>query len=179
MLDAIVNATSWFVNLFSVAGQSFWGMFSGVLPMLICMMTFMSTIISYIGEHRIEKIGHFLGKYKILSYTVLPCLISICIPGVGGLVLASKFVPEDSKLGFIDAKLTMVHPSLGLFPHVNGAEVWVFMGIAAGLTTQGLDTSSFAIRAFLSALVMMPIRAYSSQFVYSLISKRNKEKAVA
>lgn len=179
MLDSIVAGSAYVMNIFTVAGQSWWNTISGQVPMLICLITFFNTIIAYVGQARLEKLGARLSKYSILSFTVLPLLISVCVPSVGGTVLAGKFLPEDQKIGYLDAKLSMVHPILGIFPHVQAPQLWVYMGIASGVMALGYDGSAFAIRALISALIMMPIRAYSTTFVYKLIKKRNSDKAAA
>ena len=176
MLNAFVTGVSWFSKLFAEAGNQLWGYITGMVPMLVCMLAFFNTIISYIGQDRIEAFGRKLCKHEFLTYTILPFIISACVPQTPGVVLAGKFVPEDQKLGFLDAKLTMVHPALGLFPHINASNYWVFAGLAAGVEALGYDSAQFAVRALLSAFIMMPIRAYSTKFVNSLIKGHNDKK---
>ena len=46
-----------------------------------------------------------------------------------------RFLPETYKPAFYDSTVSFVHPILGLFPHANPGELFVYAGIAAGITS--------------------------------------------
>jgi PTS system glucitol/sorbitol-specific IIC component len=68
------------------------------------------------------------------------------------------FLPERYKPAFYDAAVSFVHPILGLFPHANPAELFVYMGIANGIQELGLSLGALAIRYFLVGIVVIFIR---------------------
>ena len=43
------------------------------------------------------------------------------------------FLPEKHKPAFYDSAVSFVHPITGIFPHANGGELFVWLGIAAGV----------------------------------------------
>ena len=182
MFDAIYNFVMKAQGIFALGGQVFMGYINGMVPMLLMMVTFMNTIISYIGVDRFEAWGRKICKYEFLSYTILAFLGVVLMPGLPGLVLIASFLPDEQKIPFVDGQFCMSHASLGIFPQVNSAEIWVYAGFAAGIEALGYSSGPFAVRCLLSALIMMPIRAYATKYTMKIIrsyNNRKKEKAEA
>ena len=46
--------------------------------------------------------------------------------------------PRRYKPAFYDSAVSFVHPIPGIFPHANAGELFVYLGIAAGITQLGL-----------------------------------------
>jgi PTS system glucitol/sorbitol-specific IIC component len=69
-----------------------------------------------------------------------------------------RFLPEKYKPAFYDAAVSFVHPILGLFPHANPAELFVYMGIAQGIQQLGLPLGQLAIRYFIVGVIVIFIR---------------------
>ncbi|MCI2257270.1 PTS glucitol/sorbitol transporter subunit IIC, partial [Domibacillus sp. PGB-M46] len=63
-------------------------------------------------------------------------------------------------------------PITGLFPHANAAELFIYMGIAQGITTLGLSTGPLAIRFFIVGLVVMLIRGIITERITITMMKR-------
>jgi len=83
-----------------------------------------------------------------------------------------RFLPERYKPAFYDAAVSYVHPPLGLFPHVNPGEYFVWGGIAAGITTLGLPLGDLAIRYLLIGLVVILIRGCVTEWITGIMMKR-------
>lgn len=90
-----------------------------------------------------------------------------------------RFVKEKYKPAFYDTTVSFIHPVTGLFPHANPAELFVYMGIAAGLTQQGLSLGDLAVRYFLVGIVVIFIRGVITERIYSyMYNSQQKKKAV-
>ena len=70
-----MNAISWaangFMSLFQAGGETFMGWVTSIIPMVICLMTAINSIIKLIGEERVEHFakkmtGNIFGRYLIL-----------------------------------------------------------------------------------------------------------------
>ena len=59
-----------------------------------------------------------------------------------------KLLPEKSKPGYEDALGTTAHPLTSLFPHVVPSELFVWLGVAAGVKALGLPVTSLALRDY-------------------------------
>lgn len=87
-----------------------------------------------------------------------------------------KFVEEDEKPAFVDACFSFAHPITGLFPHANSAELFVWTGIAAGITTLGKSTTTLAVRYLLVGIIVIFIRGNVTEFITKQLMKRSKNQ---
>ena len=88
-----------------------------------------------------------------------------------------RFLPEKFKPAFYDAAVSYVHPPLGLFPHINPGEIFVWSGIAAGITTLGYGLGDLAIRYALVGLVVIFIRGIVTEWITSVMWARKDTAA--
>ena len=135
-MDKVAIFVDKFQEIFSEAGDTFVDLLSGIVPMVLVLMTCFNAIAAMIGKERMDRISKFLSKYKILSYTVLPFLgwFFLCNPMVFS---GAKFLPQRQRAGYIDAVSTTNGPMLSLFPHANPAELFIWLGIAEGVQRLG------------------------------------------
>lgn len=117
-MEFISKIAEGFISLFVAGGETFMGWVTGIIPQVVCLMTFVNSIIKLIGEERVERFAKKVSGFAIGRYLFLPVL--------GVLFLANpmcytfgRFVDEKYKPAFYDAAVSFVHPVTGLFPHAN------------------------------------------------------------
>jgi PTS system glucitol/sorbitol-specific IIC component len=83
-----------------------------------------------------------------------------------------RFLPERYKPAFYDSAVSFVHPITGIFPHANAGELFVFLGIAGGITTLGFGVSDLAVRYLLVGLVVILIRGIFTEVITARMMAR-------
>jgi len=171
LIESIVKFAQYFIELFTMMGNVFKGMVTGIVPNLIVLLTLVNTIVYFIGEERVNRFAKFASKYVVLRYTVLPIVASLLIPAPMPMI-TGKFLPERCKPAFYDATTAMAHPFDGLFPWVHPAEIMVIMGLAQGLEKLGLPLGQFFIRAIIVAIIVGTIRGAITERLTVYMMKR-------
>lgn len=170
-----MEAISWlansFMNLFQAGGENFLGWVTGIIPMVICLMTAVNAVIKLIGEERVERLARKLTGNILGRYLVLP-ILAVLFLGNPMCYSFGRFVEEKYKPAYYDAAVSFVHPVLGLFPHANPAEMFVYMGIATGITQLGLGLGDLAVRYFFVGLIVILIRGIVTERIYLTMRKR-------
>lgn len=156
-MDALASFAQTFIGLFQEGGKQFLGLAGGILPTLICLMTAVNALIKFVGQERIDKVAQTAAKYTLLRYTVMPVMAVFFLTNPMAYTFG-RFLPEKYKPAFYDAAVSFVHPIVGLFPHANPAELFVYMGIAQGIEQLGLPLGQLAIRYFLVGVIVIFIR---------------------
>ena len=87
-----------------------------------------------------------------------------------------RFVEEKYKPAFYDAQVSFVHPVTGLFPHANGGELFVYMGIAAGIQALGYPLGDLAVRYFLIGIVVIFLRGIITERIYIYMNHKAGRK---
>lgn len=171
-MEFISNLASSFMGWFQAGGETFVGWVTGIIPTVVCLMVAVNSIIKIIGEERVTKFAHkctgnIFGRYLILPFLAVFCLGNPMMYSFG------RFVDEKYKPAYYDATVSFCHPISGLFPHANAGELFVFLGIAQGITALGLDSTTLAVRYLLVGLVVMLLRGIVTEKLYLLMT-RNK-----
>lgn len=60
---------------------------------------------------------------------------------------------------------------MGLFPHANAGELFVWTGIASGITTLGLSIAPLAVRYFIVGVIVILIRGIVTEFITKVMWK--------
>ena len=176
-MQGLANLAEGFIGLIQQGGATFMGLVTGIVPLLIVLMTFVNAIIAMIGPERIDKVGEWAARDGLLfypiRYIVLPFLSVFFLTNPMAYTMG-RFLPEKFKPAFYDAAVSYVHPPLGVFPHINPGEIFVWSGIAAGITTLGLGLGDLAVRYLLVGLVVIFIRGIVTERITAVMWNRNK-----
>ena len=163
-----------FIGIFDAGGENLVGLITGILPTLIVLLTFVNALIALIGEERVSKFAQICTRNIILRYSVFP-LLAVFFLTNPMCYSFGRFLKEKQKPAFYDSAVSLVHPITGLFPHANAGELFVWTGIASGLTTLGLSTMPLAVRYFLVGLVVITIRGVVTELLTKLMWKETTE----
>lgn len=180
VFGALADSAEWFIGLFQAGGEVFMGLVTGIIPTLIVLLTFVNALIRMIGPERIEKMGAYAARPGIqwypIRYLVFPALSVFFLTNPMAYTMG-RFLPERYKPAFYDSAVSFVHPITGIFPHANAGELFVYLGIAAGITELGLGTADLAVRYFIVGLVVMLMRGIVTELITTGMMSRREAKA--
>ena len=172
-MNVFVKLAEGFTGIVSAGGENLMGLITGILPNLLILLTCINAIITLVGEDRVMNFSKKLTRFRLLRYTLLP-VISLFFLTNPMCYTMGRFVEEDQKPAFIDACFSFAHPITGLFPHGNAGELFVWTGIAAGITTLGYSTMPLAVRYLLAGVIVIFIRGNATEFLTKKIMAKNK-----
>jgi PTS system glucitol/sorbitol-specific IIC component len=174
-MEALARFAEGFIGLFQQGGGVFLSLVTGIVPLLIVLMTAVNALIAIIGPEKINKVGEWAARDGLLFYPIryilLPFLSVFFLTNPMAYTMG-RFLPEKYKPAFYDAAVSYVHPPLGIFPHINPGEIFVWSGIAAGITQLGLGLGDLAIRYLLVGLVVIFIRGIVTERITFVMWKK-------
>lgn len=172
MMRALTWGAEHFIGIFQAAADAFVGLVTGVLPLLMVMLTFMYAITTWIGEERVTAAVRWAGRYAITRYSIMPLLSLLLLTNPMAYTFG-RFLPERHKPAFYDSAVSFCHPITALFPHANAAEIFVWAGVSAGVMQAAPDKyASLAVLYFLVGLVVIFIRGVVTQWITGVLIKR-------
>jgi PTS system glucitol/sorbitol-specific IIC component len=175
VFGALAEGAEWFIGLFQAGAEFFVALVTGIIPLLIVLLTAVNALVRGIGPERIERFGAMAARPGIqwypVRYLVLPVLSVFFLTNPMAYTMG-RFLPERYKPAFYDSAVSFVHPITGLFPHANPGELFVYLGIAAGITQLGLPLGDLAIRYLLVGLVVILLRGLVTEFITARLMAR-------
>jgi PTS system glucitol/sorbitol-specific IIC component len=156
-LEAIAWFGENFIGLFQAGADTFIGYVSGIIPLVVVLMTAMNSIVAFIGQDRVENAMKRASGNVLVRYLVMPVLADIILCNPMSFSWG-RFLDEKYKPAFYDASVSFCHPVTGLFPHANGGELFVYLGIAQGVQTAGGSIGSLAVWYFIVGCIVIFIR---------------------
>lgn len=165
---AIAGGAEYFISIFNKGGEVLWSLMGGILPTLVVLLTAVNALVRIIGPEKIEALGRKAAQPGIqwypVRYILLPFLAVFFLTNPMAYTMG-RFLPERYKPAFYDAAVSYVHPITGIFPHANPGELFVYLGIAAGITTLGFGLGDLAVRYLLVGLVVIFIRGIVTEWI--------------
>jgi glucitol/sorbitol PTS system EIIC component len=171
-MDFFVNLADGFIGMFQAGADVLMGFITGIIPLLIVLITVVNAFIKLVGEERIFGFMKAISKFTIFRYTLIP-LFSVFFLTNPMCYTFGKFLPEKQKPAFYDSAVSFVHPITGLFPHANAAELFIFLGIAQGFAQVG-SQSKLALMYLITGLVVCLVRGIVTEKITEFQMKRNE-----
>ena len=174
-MDFIINLASGFMNLFTLGGQQFMSWVTGIIPTILMLLVLMNSIIALAGDDKVENLARLCTGNPVVRSLVLP-FVSAFMLGNPMALSIGKFMPEFYKPAYYASATYHCHTNNGIFPHINASELFIWLGIANGITALGLDTTPLAVRYLLVGLVANLISGWSTEFTTRLVEKQQGVK---
>lgn len=178
--NPVMKAITWvaehFIGLFQASADSFMGLITGVLPLLIVLLTAMYAITTWIGEDRVTRAVQWSGRFALTRYTIMPILAVIMLTNPMAYTFG-RFLPERHKPAFYDSAVSFVHPVTSFFPHANAGEIFVWAGVSAGVLAVNPDAyAKLAVLYFLVGIIVIFIRGMVTQWITSVMIRRSPDR---
>ena len=178
VLTPITAAASWFIGLFQAGGKVFVAYVTGIIPTLVVLLTAFYALTALVGEDRIHNFARFAGRYAVTRYTVLPLLSLLFLTNPMAYTFG-VFLEEKHKPAFYDSAVSFVHPILGLFPHANPGEYFVWGGVLVALLElekAGKVPPSYhvtlAIYYFVVGLIVILLKGIVTERITAFLARR-------
>lgn len=171
VLKGLIWFFSHFIGLFNEAGKQFAGLVVGILPTLIVLLTAMYAVVAFVGEDRVTRAVRWSAKTMLTRYTIMPILAVLMLTNPMAYTFG-RFLPERYKPAFYDSAVSFVHPVTTFFPYANAGELFVWLGVADGVSKLGVSIVPLALRYFLVGIVVIFMRGVITEWITALIIKR-------
>ena len=176
-MDAFVAAAEWFIGLFRTGGDVFLSLVGGIVPLLIVLLTGVNALVALIGPEKSDRVGEWAARdgiiYYPVRYVLLPFLAVFFLTNPMAYTMG-RFLPEKYKPAFYDSAVSYVHPPLGIFPHINPGELFVWLGIAAGIEALGESTTPLALWYLIVGLIVIFIRGIVTERITAIMWARRE-----
>jgi glucitol/sorbitol PTS system EIIC component len=170
-MDLFVKLAEGFMEMIKAGADVFMGFVTGIIPLLIVLITIVTALIKLVGEERIFGFMKRISRFTIFRYTLIPFFSLFFLTNPMAYTFG-RFIPEKKKPAYYDAAVSFCHPITGLFPHANSAELFIFLGIAQGFAQVG-SQSKLALMYLVVGLVVSLMRGIVTERITEFLMKRN------
>ena len=108
-MEFISKVAEAFMSLFTTGGETFMGWVTGIIPTVVCLMTFVNSIIKLVGTEKVERFAKKITRFAVLRYTLLP-LLAVFFLGNPMCYTFGRFVDEKYKPAYYDAAVSPPTP---------------------------------------------------------------------
>ena len=168
----------YFIGIFQKGGEVFAGFVTGIIPTLVVLMTAFYAVTELVGEERVHGLARGAGRIALTRYTVLPVLSVFFLTNPMAYTFGS-FLEEKHKPAFYDAAVSYVHPPLGLFPHINPGEYFVWGGMLVALLDlekRGVIASGYHVKVAIwyaiVGLVIILLKGMLTERITAIMARR-------
>ncbi|MEI9403464.1 PTS glucitol/sorbitol transporter subunit IIC [Mesorhizobium argentiipisi] len=168
----------YFIGIFQKGGEVFAGFVTGIIPTLVVLMTAFYAVTELVGEERVHGLARGAGRIALTRYTVLPVLSVFFLTNPMAYTFGS-FLEEKHKPAFYDAAVSYVHPPLGLFPHINPGEYFVWGGMLVALLDlekRGVIANGYHIKVAIwyaiVGLVVILLKGILTERITAIMARR-------
>ncbi|MEZ2332333.1 PTS glucitol/sorbitol transporter subunit IIC [Mesorhizobium sp. RCC_202] len=168
----------YFIGIFQKGGEVFAGFVTGIIPTLVVLMTAFYAVTELVGEERVHGLARGAGRIALTRYTVLPVLSVFFLTNPMAYTFGS-FLEEKHKPAFYDAAVSYVHPPLGLFPHINPGEYFVWGGMLVALLDlekRGVIAAGYHVKVAiwyaLVGLVVILLKGMLTERITAIMARR-------
>jgi PTS system glucitol/sorbitol-specific IIC component len=171
ILGFLVQGAQLFIGLFETGAATFISWMQTIVPVVLLLLVAMNSLIRLIGEDRVNRFASKAGGNPLMRYMVLPFVGSFLLanPMVHSL---GRFMPERYKPSYFASAAFFCHTSNGIFPHINPGELFIWLGVAAGVQKLGLDAGPLAIRYLLVGLVLNFLCGWVTDLTTAIVMKQ-------
>ncbi|MDY7543584.1 MULTISPECIES: PTS glucitol/sorbitol transporter subunit IIC [Cryobacterium] len=171
ILGFLVQGAQLFIGLFQTGAATFISWMQTIVPVVLLLLVAMNSLIRLIGEDRVNRFASKAGGNPLMRYMVLPFVGSFLLanPMVHSL---GRFMPERYKPSYFASAAFFCHTSNGIFPHINPGELFIWLGVAAGVQKLGLDAGPLAIRYLLVGLVLNFLCGWVTDLTTAIVMKQ-------
>lgn len=177
-LGWLTAAGKYFIGIFQKGGEVFAGFVTGIIPTLVVLMTAFYAITELVGEERVHGVARSAGRIALTRYTVLPLLAVFFLTNPMAYTFGS-FLEEKHKPAFYDAAVSYVHPPLGLFPHINPGEYFVWGGVLVALLElekQGAVVAGYHVKVAIwyaiVGLIVILLKGMLTERITAIMARR-------
>lgn len=159
-MDIFVHAASWFFNLFQTGGQIFisWTTVSvdsdgkvtgfGFRETVLMLLVAMNSLIQLIGQDRMNGLAIEGRRQPVQPF---PLLLPFVARSSSPMALSlGRFLPEKYKPKAITPAPPSSATPATACSRINAGELFIWLGIAGGVISLGLDPIQLALRATLA-----------------------------
>ena len=158
-------------NIISAGTQQLQTWVTDLLPQVFLFLILLNAITRLIGRARVERLAARCGSNSLLRYLVLPFLSAVVL-GNPMAISMGRYLPERCKPAYFASASYHCHTNSGIFQHINPAELFIWLGIANGILSLGLDPFPLALRYLCAGLAANFVSGYATELLTGWIAKK-------